>query len=243
MSNELFHLVKAKLTRRGSLSLATVKRVADAFEPLDQTAAAEDLIVQGVRASSCLLLLDGFAARYRLLESGRRQFTDIVVPGDFINLGTVLKKRQPQSVLALTDCTTVSLAHPRLELLIDSDPDLTKVLWLETLVDGAIGREWIFSLGAQSAKARLARFLCEMYCRLEVVERAADDSFRLPLTQVQVSDALGLSAVHVNRVVSEMRNEGLIAWSGQRVRLRQWRELASLAEFDGAYLELPPRST
>ncbi|MNS62055.1 transcriptional regulator FixK [compost metagenome] len=81
-----------------------------------------------------------------------------------------------------------------------------------------------------------------MYCRLEVVDRAADNSFRLPLTQAQVGDALGLSAVHVNRVVSEMRNEGLIAWNGHRVRLRQWRELAGLAEFDGAYLELPPRS-
>src|SRR5690606_4236364 len=180
------------------------------------------------------------AARYRLLRNGRRQFTEICLPGDFVNLGSLLKKRQPQGVVALTDCRAASIPHARLDRLIDADGDLVRSLWLDTLVDGAVSREWILALGAQSAKERLAWFLCELYCRLEPVGRAEDCCFQLPMTQAEIADILGLSTVHVNRVVAELRREGLVEWKGALVHLKDWGALAALAEFDKAYLESPP---
>ena len=238
--DELEDLITIKLTRRRSVSPATLRKLSEAFNPLALIPARDDLIVQGVKSSSCLLLLNGFAARYRLLRNGRRQFTEICLPGDFVNLGSLLKKRQPQGVVALTDCRAASIPHARLDRLIDADGDLVRSLWLDTLVDGAVSREWILALGAQSAKERLAWFLCELYCRLELVGRAKDCCFQLPMTQAEIADILGLSTVHVNRVVAELRREGLVEWKEALAHLKDWGALAALAEFDKAYLESPP---
>lgn len=110
-------------------------------------------------------------------------------------------------------------------------------LWLETLVDGAISREWVLSLGVQNAKERFARFFCELFMRMEIVGLTEGDGFRLPMTQTEMSDMLGMSAVHVNRIIGELREEGLIEMCGGRVRLPDLAALAALGEFKAAYLE------
>lgn len=123
--------------------------------------------------------------------------------------------------------------------LIREEPELMRSLWLETLVDGAISREWVLSLGVQNAKERFARFFCELFMRMEIVGLTEGDGFRLTMTQTEMSDMLGMSAVHVNRIIGELREEGLIEMSGGRVRLPDLEALAALGEFESAYLEAP----
>lgn len=239
--NVLLDLLSVKLTRRRPVPSATIECLCNSFSAPRTYAAKADVVLQGAKAMSCVFLMEGFAARYRMLSNGRRQFTEICLPGDFVNLGSHLKKRQPQGVIALVTCETVSVLHSRLDVLIDSDAELRRSLWLETLVGGAISREWVLSLGAQSARERFARFFCETYCRLEIVGRARAGRFNLPITQVELADVLGLSSVHVNRIVAQLRADGLIEWSGSSVVLPRWDELAKVAEYDPAYLELSPR--
>ena len=239
---DLYGLLSAKLSIRRDVPVRAVNRLSQAFSSSRRVSAKEDLVVEGAQASTCMFLTSGFCARYRFLADGRRQFTEICIPGDFLNLGSLLKKRQPQGLIALTDCRTAGISHSSLDRLIREEPELMRSLWLETLIDGAISREWVLSLGVQNAKERFARFFCELFMRMEIVGLTEGDSFRLPMTQMEMSDMLGMSAVHVNRIMGELREEGLIEMSGGRVRLLHLAGLAALGEFAPDYLEAPPIS-
>ena len=115
---------------------------------------------------------------------------------------------------------------------------LARLLWLTTLVDGAIHREWILSMGRRQAPARLAHLLCELFLRLQAVGKVDGMSFSLPLTQAQMGDVLGVSSVHMNRTLQELRRDGMIKWQGPIVTIKDWQRLKSFAEFDAAYLSL-----
>jgi CRP-like cAMP-binding protein len=236
---DLSDLLFAKLSIRRDVPARAINRLSQAFSSTRRVSVKEDLVVEGAYASTCMFLTAGFCARYRILADGRRQFTEICIPGDFVNLGSLLKKRQPQGLTALTDCRTAVISHSALDRLIREEPELMRSLWLETLVDGAISREWVLSLGVQNAKERFARFFCELFMRMEIVGLTEGDGFRLTMTQTEMSDMLGMSAVHVNRIIGELREEGLIEMSGGRVRLPDLEALAALGEFESAYLEAP----
>ena len=237
--HDLYGLLFAKLRTRRDVPARAVNRLSQAFSSSRLASAKEDLVVEGAHASTCLFLTSGFCARYRLLADGRRQFTKICIPGDFVNVGSLLKKRQPQGLIALTDCRTAGISHSALDRLIREEPELMRSLWLETLIDGAISREWVLSLGVQNARERFARFFCELFMRMEIVGLTDGDGFRLPVTQTEMSDMLGMSAVHVNRIMGELREQGLIEMSGGRVRLPDLAGLAALGEFEPDYLEAP----
>lgn len=203
--------------------------------------AGTDLVREGSEPSESCLLLDGFAARYHLLADGSRNISAIHVSGDFLDLHSLLLSPMDHSVVALSDCTVSMVPHKLLRGLTNTHPHLARLLWLSTLIDAAMHRRWLMAAGRLSAIGRIAHFLCEIYVRLETVNRADGQRFRLPMTQSQLSDAMGLSVVHINRTLQELRQRNLIRWEANLVEIRDWAGLKSLAQFDATYLNLEPR--
>ncbi len=204
-------------------------------------AARSDIVQEGDRPTDSLMLLSGFAARYHLLADGRRNISAIHIPGDFVDLHSLLQDRMDHSVGAITDCTVALVAHDFLRGLTETQPHLTRLMWLSTIIDAAMHRRWLMAAGRLSATGRLAHFLCEMFVRLQAVLMVDGQSFRLPINQTVVGDAMGLSLVHVNRTLQELRKRELIRWQGEQVTIIDWAGLSELAEFDGTYLNLNVR--
>ena len=198
----------------------------------------QDIVKEGARPKACSLVVSGLAARYKVLAGGGRQFTALHVPGDFVDLQSLLLKRMDHAVVALAPTRVARVAHATLRQVTDDFPHLARLLWLTTLVDGAIHREWILSMGRRQAPARLAHLLCELFLRQQAVGKVDGMSFSLPLTQAQMGDVLGVSSVHMNRTLQELRRDGMIKWQGPIVTIKDWQRLKSFAEFDAAYLSL-----
>jgi CRP-like cAMP-binding protein len=198
----------------------------------------QDIVAAGSRPTYSTLLLDGLAARYKLLADGGRQITSLQVPGDFVDLHAFLLKTMDHGIVAMSPCNVLFAEHDRLRVVSEVAPHLTRLLWLDTLVDGAIHREWIVAMGRRSKKSHLAHLICELFVRLRVVKRTEGMSFQLSLSQLEMADVLGLSVVHMNRVIQSLRREGLISWVNHTVTILDWDGLRELAEFDPTYLSM-----
>ena len=227
-----------KIMLRDVLGVEEQQAIAAAADQQLHFSAGEDLVSEGNRPVHSMLVARGFTCRYRQLASGERQLTAIHLPGDFVDLHSFLLKEMDHSVGALTDCTIITFPHERLVKVTERFPHLTRLLWLLTLLDGAIHREWLIGMGRLSASQRTAHLICEMYTRLEALGLASDHRFDFPITQAALADAVGISTVHVNRVLQELRQRGLIAWDGGQVSIPDWHGLAGMADFDDLYLHL-----
>lgn len=201
-------------------------------------AVGEDIVVEGSRPLESTLLLDGIAARYRVLEDGKRQITALHVPGDFVDLHAFMLKTIDHGVVALSPCKVAAATHRDLNVITQTSPHLTRLLWLSTVIDGAIHREWIVAMGRRSKKSHLAHLICELYTRLAVVGMVNDMSFHLPLSQAEVADALGVSLVHLNKTLQVLRSDGLVRWVDRVITILDWERLTEISEFDPAYLNL-----
>jgi len=200
--------------------------------------AGAEIIAEGSRPQESCLILEGFAARAQHLSSGKRQFTAVHVAGDFVDLHGLLLKQMDHGVIALSPCRVAFVPHANLKTVTETNPHLTRMFWLSTVVDGAIQRAWITCLGRRSAIQHLAHLICELYLRLEIVDRAENGKFEFPVTQAEIGDMLGLSNVHVNRMLQELRATGLIRWRGSTVQIDDFEGLSTFAEFDPLYLNL-----
>lgn len=200
--------------------------------------AGQNLVTEGSRPTHSMLVVRGFTCRYRVVAEGERQLTAIHLSGDFVDLHSFLLKEMDHSVGALTDCTVLTFPHERLVRLTERFPHLTRLLWLLTLLDGAIHREWLVGMGRLSASQRAAHLFCELYARLHALGLADGHAFHLPIAQTALADAIGVSAVHVNRVIQELRRAGLINWDGGLLRILDWAGLVKAGEFDDIYLHL-----
>ncbi|MEN5168584.1 Crp/Fnr family transcriptional regulator [Brevundimonas pondensis] len=227
-----------KLSRRDFISDEEKAVLADVVAPPVTLKAGDNIVEQYDRPSRSTLLLEGFAARNVVLMNGARQITELNVPGDFVDLHSLLMSPMDHGVVCLTDCKVGYCPHEALRFISQTQPHLTRLLWLETLIDAAVHRQWLAGLGRRTAFGRLAHFLCEVYLRLASVERAQGHRMELPLSQAILADVLGLSAVHVNRSVAQLRADGLVEWSGRNIRILDWNRLVRVAEFDPTYLRL-----
>ena len=198
----------------------------------------QDIVKEDSRPTESSLIVSGLAARYKVLAGGGRQFTALHVPGDLVDLPSFLLKKMDHAVVALAPTRIAKVPHETLKRISTDFPHLARMLWLVTLVDGAIHREWILSMGRRQAPARLAHLVCELFMRLQAVGLVDELTFLLPLTQVQIADVLGISVVHMNRTLQELRRDNLITWQGQIVTIRDWTRLQAFAEFDATYLSL-----
>ncbi|MCA0048143.1 Crp/Fnr family transcriptional regulator [Mesorhizobium sp. B283B1A] len=198
----------------------------------------QDLVSTGSRPAYSTMLLDGLAARYKVLEDGGRQFTSLQVPGDFVDLHAFLLRKMDHGIVALSPCRVMFADHSKLKAITEHAPHLARLLWLDTLVDGAIHREWIVAMGRRSKTSHLAHLICELFVRLQVVKRTSGMSFNLPLSQAEMADVLGLSVVHMNRVIGSLKKTKVISWVNHTVTILDWDQLAELAEFDPTYLSM-----
>jgi CRP-like cAMP-binding protein len=209
--------------------------------PPTRMAKGEELVAQGSEPTSSTLLLEGLTARATTVASGQRQITALHISGDFVDLHSFLMKGMDHSIIALSEGLITKVPHAQIRLLTERFPHLARMLWLNTLLDAAIHRRWLAAMGRQRSVSHFAHLICEQYTRLKVVGLAADGVFEFPLSQVELADVLGLSQVHVNRSLQQLRAEGLVAWRGPRVEILDWDGLVETAEFDPLYLQLEPR--
>jgi CRP-like cAMP-binding protein len=198
----------------------------------------EDMVREGDRPKESLVLLEGFAARYKLLRQGKRQITSLHIVGDFVDLNAFYLKILDHAVLALTPCRIGVVPHGALREITENHPHLGRLLSLNIAIDGAVHRQWLAMAGRASAHMRFSHLLCELFQRLQSVDQAEGRRFCLPLTQQTIGDMLGLSTVHVNRTLQGLRAEGLVSWVGGVVEILDWERLQQVAEFDPTYLNL-----
>lgn len=201
------------------------------------TFSAEDELARfSDRPNRSNLLVSGLVARVRHAPSGGRQILALHVPGDFVDLQSFLLKEMDHTLTAMSHGELAAIAHADLTILFNEHPRLSRLLWRLSLIDASIHREWILGLGRLTAPERMAHLLCELCFRLGKVGLAADHKFEVPMSQVDWSDVLGLSNVHVNRVLQDMRQKQLINLRGKHIQILNWPELMSLAGFDPHYL-------
>jgi CRP-like cAMP-binding protein len=234
MSNPLI----PKIEQFGPLTDEERQVIEDAIARVSEFGPREDIIREGDCPSGSSFILEGCACRYNHLSSGKRQITAFYVPGDFCDLHSFLLKKLDDGVAAVTHCKVAFVPHQTLREITKHYPYLTRVFWMTTLVDGAVHREWMTGLGRLEARDRLAHALCELYVRLEAVGLTGDHSYELPMTQTELGDAFGLSTVHVNRVMQELRGEGLITSKGRTLVINDWKCLQRVAQFDPEYLHI-----
>ncbi len=230
----------AKLEKRDRLSPEERRVLEAAPFVIKNVPAGEDIAEEGQTLDFSTMVLEGWTTRNKVLEDGRRQITAFHIAGDFVDLHSFLLKPMDHSVTAVTPCRLALVKHAVLTEITEKHPHLTRMLWLSTLIDAAIHREWLVALGRRSALSNLAHLLCELYLRLETVGLTKGGSFQFPVTQVLLADALGLSPVHVNRVLQELRREDFVTWRGANVVIKDFDKLKAVGEFDPTYLNLTP---
>lgn len=227
-----------KLAVRDDLSAEERGALAGLVDRVVTFAPGQSTVVEGQRLTESQLLVSGMCARSKAMEDGRRQITALHVDGDFVDLHGFLLKRLEHDIIALSPVQMAMVPHGRLMDISHQFPHLTRLLWLSTLIDSAIHREWIVSAGRRSALEQVAHLLCELLLRYRVVGAAHGSSLPLPLTQEQLADACGLTPVHVNRVVGQLKADGLIDWRRGEVVFHDFDALAERAGFDPTYLSL-----
>jgi CRP-like cAMP-binding protein len=190
---------------------------------------------QGDRPKSCVVIMRGFLARQRVVAA-RNQICAFYVPGDMPDLPTLHLPEMDHDLCSVGRSTIAMVSHSYLKPLIANSAELANALWRETLIQGAIYRDWVENLGSRQALPRLAHLFCELATRLRIVGLVKDDTFDLPFTQEDMADATGLSIVHVNRTLQELRRRGVIELQNRSVTVLQPNALEELGEFDPAYL-------
>ena len=212
--------------------LETVSRVAKTVP------AGTDLIREGDRPDGVYLVMEGIACRYKLRSSGARQIMAYLVPGDFCDLDVAYLKAMDHSLATLSACRVVRIDLDTISDLTENHPSIVHALRLATLVDEATLREWLVNLGRRSALERVAHLLCELLLRFEAVGQVSSDSYALPIHHRDLADTVGLTSVHLNRTLQNLRDEGLIGLEGQQVKILDLPRLTKLAEFKSNYLHL-----
>jgi len=232
------HLIRKleQFTRLSSADKAALEQAASL--KLRQLAPKEDLIREGDKPRQVNLILEGWAYRYKTLEDGRRSIAAFMVPGDLGDLRMFILKQMDHSVGALTPVRVAQIPGDPILDLTEGSPRLSRALWWNSLVEEAIAREWIANVGQRDATERLAHLFCEIFVRLRAVGLTNGHSCELPVTQGQLADATGLSAVHVNRTLQDLRAAGLVSLRGKTLTISDLEALQRAALFNANYLHL-----
>jgi CRP-like cAMP-binding protein len=197
-----------------------------------------DVVLEGESPSGVFLMLDGFACRYRMLDDGRRQIVGLFLPGDFCNAHVFILKRMDHSVAMLTRGRMAEIEQEAIVALSDAYPRISRAFWWNSLVEESAMREWLVSVGQRSAYERMAHLFCELFVRQRAVGLVDGGQCQMPLTQAELADALGISAVHVNRTLQTLRGRGLLSLRAGTLVVHDLPGLAEAAMFNPAYLHL-----
>lgn len=192
-----------------------------------------------VARRSCMMLRGMSARSHQLVgRPDERVITALHVPGDFVDLHGFVLAGLEHSVIAMGPTEVEFIEHDELVDITETYPHLTRLLWMATLIDAAVHRQWLVAAASLRSNAHLAHLVCEIYTRLSVVGAAQANQFVLPLLQRELADILGYSPIHVNRAVRDLRDRGLLRWQGTEVEILDWAGLSRLARFDPTYLDM-----
>ncbi|MCA1436504.1 Crp/Fnr family transcriptional regulator [Bradyrhizobium sp. BRP20] len=208
------------------------------LEGLQRAGSGEDLITEGDRVDGVRVLLSGWLGRYKTLEDGRRQIVNFIFPGESCDAHAYLLSEMDHSIVALTPVVYAEIKRARFEGLLANNPTLSEAFWCETLLNSAIQREWAINLGRRVALERVAHLFCEIVERLRPVGMVDGNSCLMPVTQTDLADATGLSVVHLNRTLQELRAAGLIVLRERTLTIPDLDALKNAALYSPSYLRL-----
>ena len=194
------------------------------------------IVREGQIATDCCLLLRGIAYRQKLLRDGSRQIISFHIPTEFVDLQNSLLGTADHSVQSLNRTDVALVPRTALIELADTSPAIRRAMWMETLIDASIFREWVVNVGRRDSRARIAHLLCELALRLEAIGAGDNGRFDFPVTQEQLADATGLTAVHTNRTLQALRKDGLIQLNARSLTVLDWQGLREAGDFDELYL-------
>jgi CRP-like cAMP-binding protein len=193
---------------------------------------------EGDRAERCAVLLSGYAFRHKLTGEGARQIMSIHIPGDALDFQNLFLGETDHNVQMLTRGQVAEIPSHALEELALTNRDVGRAILVSTLVEASIFREWVLNIGRRDARSRVAHLLCEFAYRLTAYGLMPSGTYELPMTQEQLADATGLTAVHVNRVLQALQREGLIDRDRRMVRFPSWERMRDVADFNPRYLHM-----
>jgi CRP-like cAMP-binding protein len=233
-------LLTRKLMSIGGVSLTpeNAKALSSLEGKLIELPADHDVVREHERPTFITLLLDGFLCRYKIVADGKRQILSFHIPGDIPDLQSLHLTASDHNLCAFARSRLAVISHASMHLFLAEHPTLASLFWRDTLIDAAIFREWMTSIGRRPSFARIAHLMCELIVRMRAVGLAEDHRVKLPLTQTDIGDALGISTVHVNRTLQELRHKGLIRYDKGELIALDWERLKDAGEFDQSYLHL-----
>ncbi len=194
------------------------------------------LVREGQQVTECCVLLRGMAFRQKLLRDGSRQIISFHIPSEFVDLQNSLLGVADHSVQSLNHSEAAIIPRDALIKLADDRPSIRVAMWIDTLIDASIFREWVVNVGRRDSRARVAHLLCELALRLRKSGAMNGEKFDFPVTQEQLADATGLTAVHTNRTLQSLRRDGLIELSARSLAVVDWDGLRETGDFDELYL-------
>ena len=227
-----------KLSLFGPLSIADREILESLCRQPIYVDADEDLVREGDVPTSVHVILDGYACRYKILADGARSIVAYLLPGDICDLNVFILKQMDHSIATLSRSQIVRIPPAKIIEITEKHPLITRALWWIGLVDDSVLREWIVNVTRRSAEQSIAHLFCELLFRLESVGLRVKDGFEFPLTQTELADTVGLTTVHVNRVLQELRARNLILLKSKSLQILNLNGLKELAGFRPNYLHL-----
>ncbi|MBP1805250.1 Crp/Fnr family transcriptional regulator [Rubellimicrobium aerolatum] len=234
------HPLLAKFER--SLTLTGAERDAINVLPvrLEVVKADQAILREGDRPKRSFLLVEGLACNSKVGPNGKRQILAFHLPEDMPDLASLYLDLRDSDTWAMTNCTLAFVSHRDLDRFCDEQRRLSKFLWRDTLINASVHREWTVNVGLREGLARMAHLFCELMLRMRALGRAKDGTCDLALTQADLAEATGLSQVHTNRVIQELRRLELISFARGQLTVHDWDGLVETADFRADYLHLPP---
>lgn len=204
--------------------------------------AKQDLIREGDQPGPVLVMIDGWAFRYKILPNGLRQVTAFLMPGDACDLHVGMLTEMDHSIQTLTSARVAMISREEMDGMMIRHPGITRALYLAQLTDEATLRAWIVSMGRRTSAERVAHLMCELYARARSIGLVEGEELTLPASQIVLADALGMTAVHINRILKDLRLAGAMTLNRGSLHILDPQKLARIAGFDENYLHRRLRS-
>jgi CRP-like cAMP-binding protein len=225
-----------KLSSLADLTASDVAALEAATAKPHRYAARKDLIREGDETGPMFVVLEGWLCRYKILPNGTRQIMAFLMPGDACDLNVRLLEEMDHSIQAITPASVATVTRNGMQTMMGEHPNIARAMYTAQLVDEGIMRAWIVSMGRRSSTERVAHLMCELYLRARNIGLTHGDEFALPLSQLVLADALGMTSVHINRVLKVLRLTGAMALSRGSVTIMDPAKLVNIAGFDENYL-------
>jgi CRP-like cAMP-binding protein len=227
-----------RLVSRSRLGLAEQQAILDLPGDAVQVRTNRDFVRLGQRVDHASLIVDGLVGRFGQNREGNRQITAIHIPGDMADLHSVVFPNASSALQALSTTTIIRVPHAALRARAAQYPALAEAFWRDGIADAAILSEWVVNVGRRDARSRTAHLFCELATRWKETDADGHFSFRLEATQTHLADALGLTSVHVNRMLQLLKRENVIAIANRLVTILDWARLVDIGDFDPDYLQI-----